>query len=92
VVVEILNVHDYPRGLPPNTIRIGRPSVWGNPYNITEQRDRAACIVAFRAYSTRRLAREPDWLEPLRGKNLACYCAPLACHGDVLMELLYGRA
>lgn len=23
----------------------------------------------------------------LRGKNLVCWCAPQACHGDVLLEL-----
>ena len=29
-------------------------------------------------------------LEPLRGKVLGCYCKPLACHGDVIVELLEG--
>ncbi|MHA7064043.1 DUF4326 domain-containing protein [Azospirillum argentinense] len=28
------------------------------------------------------------WLEPLRGKNLACWCKPdQPCHADVLLEL-----
>lgn len=27
-------------------------------------------------------------LEELRGKWLVCHCAPKACHGDVLLELL----
>jgi hypothetical protein len=31
----------------------------------------------------------PD-LEPLRGFRLACWDAPLACHGDVIAEILYG--
>ena len=26
-------------------------------------------------------------LGELRGKRLACYCAPLPCHGDVLAAL-----
>jgi hypothetical protein len=26
-------------------------------------------------------------LGELRGKSLACWCAPLACHGDVLLRL-----
>ena len=29
----------------------------------------------------------PDDLEPLRGKNLACWCAGKDCHADVLLEL-----
>ena len=27
-------------------------------------------------------------LEELRSKRLGCWCAPKACHGDVLIELL----
>jgi len=27
-------------------------------------------------------------LEPLRGKRLGCWCKPLPCHGDVIVELL----
>lgn len=23
----------------------------------------------------------------LKGKDLVCYCAPLACHGDILLEI-----
>jgi hypothetical protein len=33
------------------------------------------------------LPPRPD-LEPLRGKRLACWCAPLPCHGDVIVEWL----
>lgn len=33
------------------------------------------------------LPPKPD-LEPLRGKTLACWCAPEPCHGDVIAELL----
>ena len=32
------------------------------------------------------------FLEPLRGKNLACFCKlNLPCHVDPIMELLYGH-
>lgn len=34
-----------------------------------------------------KLPPRPD-LEPLRGKRLACWCHPLPCHGDVIVELL----
>jgi hypothetical protein len=33
------------------------------------------------------LPPRPD-LEPLRGYRLACWCAPLPCHGDVILEWL----
>jgi hypothetical protein len=31
-------------------------------------------------------------LPELRGRDLVCWCAPLPCHGDVLLELANGRA
>jgi Domain of unknown function (DUF4326) len=30
-------------------------------------------------------------LDELRGRDLVCWCAPLACHGDVLIELANRR-
>jgi hypothetical protein len=34
------------------------------------------------------LKHNPDWLAPLRGKNLACWCpAGQPCHADILLEL-----
>lgn len=31
------------------------------------------------------------WINPLRGKNLACWCKPGApCHADVLLEIVNG--
>lgn len=30
-------------------------------------------------------------VEALRGKKLACWCTPLACHGDVIVEYLEGE-
>jgi hypothetical protein len=31
-------------------------------------------------------------LHEIRGQRLGCFCAPLACHGDVLAELADGFA
>lgn len=42
----------------------------------------------FREYAESRLSNEPDWLAPLRGKDLYCFCPEGSpCHGDVLLEL-----
>lgn len=45
-------------------------------------------IRKYRDFLEHRLLIEPDFLEPLRGKNLACWC-PLdqPCHADILLEL-----
>lgn len=50
--------------------------------------DREGVIRLFETYARDRLAREPHWLDPLRGKRLACHCAPEACHAEVLLRLL----
>lgn len=46
------------------------------------------CLDLHLAWLNAVLSYWPDYLEPLRGKNLACWC-PLdaPCHADVLLEL-----
>ncbi|MCM3884148.1 DUF4326 domain-containing protein [Frankia sp. R82] len=67
-------------------VRIGRGTVWGNPHRLPARataEQRAAVIARYAEDLDRRpdlLARLPE----LRGRALACYCSPLACHGDVL--------
>jgi hypothetical protein len=79
----------YKKGsAPAGAIYIGRGSNWGNPYVIGKDGDRAMVIARFRAYAERRLLENPNWLVPLAGKDLMCFCAPLACHGDVLVSLI----
>lgn len=67
-------------------VYIGRPSIWGNPYSVTKKRSRAEAIRMFEEYllgNTPLLQR----VQELKGKRLICYCAPKACHGDVLARL-----
>ena len=67
-------------------IYIGRPSRWGNPYCIGRDGTRAEVIAKYRQW----IQTQPHLLAALpelRGKVLGCFCAPLACHGDVLVEL-----
>lgn len=49
--------------------------------------DRELAILLYRGFAEASIARDPRWLEPLRGRRLACWCAPMLCHGDVLVEL-----
>lgn len=72
---------------PPGAIYIGRGSSWGNPFSIGKEGTREDVIRKFQAYANERLLNEPNWLVPLKGKDLFCYCAPLACHGDILLVL-----
>jgi hypothetical protein len=66
-------------------LRVDRATPWGNPFVLGRDGDRAAVIAAYR---DRYLPSRPDLLArlgELRGKALGCWCAPLACHGDVLV-------
>lgn len=68
-------------------IYIGRPSRWGNPFQIGVYGDRQRVLLLYAEW----IRRQPDLLRALptlRGKRLGCHCAPLPCHGDVLISLL----
>ena len=88
-----------PDGAP--VMSVCRPGKWGNPFKITVDGQGnkwvslpGDAVTAFRQWVPERLAMKPDWLAPLRGKHLACFC-PLVdecgnyvpCHADVLLEL-----
>lgn len=82
---RVLNKHsDFPGE---EAVYIGRPSKWGNPYDSFGREEN---IRRFREYLTDKLMQDEAFLEPLRGKDLVCFCKPLNCHGDVIMEFLYG--
>ena len=68
-------------------VYIGRGSQWGNPFVIGKDGDRDEVIDKYKDY----IADHPSLLRDLvklRGKRLGCYCKPLRCHGDVLVELI----
>ena len=75
-------------GVPDGATYIGRGSRWGNPFVIGKDGDRAEVIAKFKEYAIARLGVDKHWLVPLVGKDLNCFCAPLACHGDVLLEMI----
>lgn len=85
--MTVLNKH---HGKPPiGSVYIGRPSKWGNPFEIGKHGDRQTVVEQYRQWfcdQPKLMAELPE----LRGKQLVCWCAPRACHGDVLMELANG--
>lgn len=67
-------------------------SKWGNPFVMADESDteRSRAIAAYREW----IVTQPGLmasLEELRGQRLGCWCAPLGCHGDVLVDLLNER-
>jgi hypothetical protein len=76
---------------PINAVYVGRPTPWGNPFKISgsgiDKVDRESAIKSYRKWLECRLVVDPTFLEPLRGKDLVCWCAPKHCHADVLLEI-----
>lgn len=71
-------------------VYIGRPSKWGNPFVIGRDGTRTEVIEKYREWILTQdelLAAIPT---ELKDKRLVCFCAPQACHGDVLAELADG--
>ena len=87
--------------MPPNTVYVGRPSKWGNPYPVGEELESVPFVDA--DYPARHFRTAEEAVEcyrealpyrrdldvsELRGKNLACWCpSDRPCHADVLLEL-----
>lgn len=87
----VINIYKDPSAKSrPDSVYIGRPSPWGNPFVIGKDGTRAEVIAKYRDY----LQKNPEFEErvkrELAGKNLVCFCAPKPCHGDVLLALANG--
>jgi len=67
-------------------VYIGRPSKWGNPFSIGKDGDRDEVIAKYRAW----IQTQPELMKALpelKDKILGCWCAPQACHGNILAEM-----
>lgn len=80
-------------GLPPGAVYIGRPekrlgmpgSKWANPFIIDHDGTREEVIAKYERYLYE--SGLIDEVHELRDRDLVCWCAPLPCHGDVLLRL-----
>ncbi len=77
-----------------NAVYIGRGSKFGNPFShlsgtLAKHRvnSREEAILAYRGW----LLEHPELIAAarveLKGKDLLCWCAPLPCHGDALLDI-----
>ena len=72
-------------------VYIGRPSKWGNPFEIGVHGNRQEVITMYKAWLWKQLksnAITNEEILELDGKVLGCWCAPQACHGDVLIAAI----
>ncbi len=78
----------------PYDVYIGRPSMWGNPHALgflcslcQEEHGRSEAVQLYEEYAR----GNPKLLEAIKALPedtiLGCWCAPRACHGDVIAKL-----
>lgn len=90
---KVLNKRNDP--ISKGAVYVGRPSKWGNPFKVNDpllphglsKVGKYQLVVdEYRKYllSSRELMKA---LPELKGKDLVCWCSPLPCHADVLLEL-----
>lgn len=79
---------------PADAVLVDRTTKFGNPHPIgyckrcKTTHDRAEAIAAFACdVADGTIMLTDSDLEELRGRDLVCWCAPLACHADVLLRL-----
>jgi hypothetical protein len=82
-VPRVLNRYKDALTITDADVYIGRGSPWGNPFKIGEHGNRDEVCDLFERVTLPTLD-----LEPLRGKNLVCFCAPQRCHGDSILRAL----
>lgn len=86
--------------MPPNTVYVGRPTKWGNPWfvegdlvKIVNKKTAQVWIegggglkACLAMYRAHAIKCLP--VKELKGKNLACFCrTDQPCHADVLLQL-----
>ena len=73
--------------IPHDAVYIGRPSKWGNPFVIGKDGTREQVVAKYRQWILSRPEMVASAKRELAGKDLVCFCAPRACHGDILLEI-----
>lgn len=85
-----------PNGLP--VVYVGRPTKWGNPYTITSVTHLEDSLILYRQWLESKLKDHPSFLDPLKGKDLACWCPlkdkngnSVPCHADIILKVMKER-
>ena len=89
---KVLNKHHYKQALPKGSVYVGRPTKYGNPFAMKTPQERDSVVQKFKDW----IYAQPELLQQVRtelkGKDLVCWCAPKACHADVLLEIANSEA
>ena len=83
-VVNIKKTKNY-------NVYIGRGGPYGNPFEIGKDGTRDEVVDKYKEWFYAKIEKDANFKErihSLQGKVLGCFCYPLRCHGDVIIEYL----
>jgi hypothetical protein len=72
--------------IPQGAVFVGRPSKWGNRYVIGRDGTREEVIRKYELWLLRHPEIMAEMREKLAGRDVVCFCAPLPCHGDIILK------
>jgi len=84
VVVNMRTTSNY-------DVAIDRSSSFGNPFHLGKDGDRQVVLQKYKEYFLRRIEMDPEFRRrvlALKGLRLGCWCAPMPCHGMIIVEWL----
>lgn len=99
--IKVVNVNSFDeRKVDGEVINIMRPSILGNPFNMSSEDEREISVRKYYHYLREEFKKKEEVYQELikiveklkSGKDvyLACYCAPMLCHGDVIANAVMG--
>ena len=87
---KVLNIRSIKGSWPKNTVRVDRRTEWGNPFIMRNESDKERDRVCD-AFEEMVALWTPEVIaalkKDLKGKNLACWCAPKRCHAETLLNI-----
>lgn len=82
---RVLNIHQDP--IPPEAVNCMRPGPWGNMFALHMGFSREEAVKFHRDFVLNSPEFQARIKASLKGKDLACCCAPAPCHCDILLEI-----
>lgn len=76
--------------IPSNSLYVGRPNKYGNPYKIGKDGTREEVILKYKKYLWNKLQNK-DWKNQFikdiaNTEYLVCWCSPMACHASIIIK------
>lgn len=96
MTTTVIHIRDAPKGWEtnPQYTYIGRAGKgfdgkWGNPFPLKAEKDRGLVLALYRGWLLGQgQAHILRMVHDLDGQILVCFCKPLLCHGDVIIEVI----